>query len=64
MKFKQIVKEICKREGLKKEVNVAQVTEILSRLADILYEDRRVLKNHCSFWSLFEIAEKKAKKKK
>lgn len=38
MKFKALVKEICRREKLKKQVDIAQVTEICGHLADILYE--------------------------
>jgi hypothetical protein len=30
--------ELCKREGLKKQVDVAQMKEILGHLADIFYE--------------------------
>ena len=34
----KLVSEICKREGKKKEVIAGNVREVLSHLADILYE--------------------------
>lgn len=35
---KEIVLELCKREGKKRQVNVAQMTEIVGHLADIMHE--------------------------
>lgn len=37
--IKQLAREITKREGLKKQVNIAQVSEILAVLSDLMYED-------------------------
>jgi hypothetical protein len=39
MTFKKLVRELCKREKLKKQVDAAQVTELLGHLADIVYEE-------------------------
>jgi hypothetical protein len=38
MTFKELAREICKREGKKQGVNIAQVSEILRCLGDILLE--------------------------
>jgi hypothetical protein len=38
MTFKKLVKELAKRETGKKQVDIAQMTEIVSHLADIVYE--------------------------
>ena len=69
MRFKQLVKEICAREGLKKQVDVAQVSELLGHLADIAYEDyvncERLMINADSVYNdLFLIGLKRSKKKK
>lgn len=37
--IKALAKEICKREGKKKQVDIAQVSEILGVLSDIVYDD-------------------------
>lgn len=39
MTIKQLAKEICKREGLKKQVDIAQVTEIIGHVADIFWPE-------------------------
>jgi hypothetical protein len=36
--IKALAKELCKRESGKKQVDIAQMTEILGRLSDILFE--------------------------
>jgi hypothetical protein len=33
---KALVKELCKREGLKKQVDIAQMNEIVGHLSDIV----------------------------
>lgn len=38
MTFKQLAREICKREGKRQQVNIAQVSEILRCLEDIVDE--------------------------
>ncbi|MFQ5335276.1 MAG: hypothetical protein ACE5DN_04310 [Flavobacteriales bacterium] len=38
MNLNQLAKEICLIEGKKKEVNIAQVKEVLRCLGDILFE--------------------------
>jgi hypothetical protein len=40
MSIKKLVLEITKREGLKKEVSVAQVREIIGHLCDVIFEER------------------------
>lgn len=39
MTIKQLAKELCKIEGLKKEVNIAQMSEILGVISDLLYAE-------------------------
>lgn len=39
MTFEEIAKEIAKREGKKKSVNITQIREILSIVADLTYEN-------------------------
>lgn len=38
MNMNQLAKEICKKEGKKKQINIAQVKEILGCLSDILLD--------------------------
>ena len=37
MTIKKLAVELCKREGLKEQVNIAQTTEVLSHLSDVTY---------------------------
>ena len=37
--FKRLVLELAKRESKKRQVNIAQLTETVSHLADIVYEE-------------------------
>jgi hypothetical protein len=39
MTVKALIKELCKREKLKKQVDIAQVTEIVGHLSDLLWEE-------------------------
>jgi len=39
MKIKKLALKLCKIEGLKKQVNIAQMSEIVGALSDILYEE-------------------------
>lgn len=39
MTIKKLALEITKREGLKEQVNIAQINEILSVISDLFYED-------------------------
>lgn len=65
MKINELVKEICKREGLKKSVDVAQVREIVGHISDIFLErslnseEALALSNE-----LYKNGVKRAKKKK
>lgn len=36
MTFQQLAKELCKIEGKKKQMNIAQVSEVLSALSKLL----------------------------
>lgn len=38
---KEIANELASREGLKKQVNVAQLTEIVGHLSDMIYQQIR-----------------------
>ena len=37
---KQIAMELCKLEGLKKQVNIAQMSEIATKLPEFLYNNK------------------------
>lgn len=67
MTFKKLVKELCKREGLKKQVDVAQVTELLGHLADLFHEERnattRTYLGFSSYYNLLVVGNNRAKKK-
>lgn len=39
MTIKALVKELCRREGLKKQMDVAQVTELVGHLSDMFFEE-------------------------
>lgn len=39
MNLKELTKEICKREGLKKQVEIGNVREILGHLSDLFFEE-------------------------
>ncbi len=50
MKFTDLVLELTKREAKQEQVNIAQMSEVVARLSDILREDFwRALK---IFWML------------
>ncbi len=38
MKISEIVREVCRREGLKKQAEVAQIREIIAHLSDMSAE--------------------------
>lgn len=63
MKFKTLVKELCAREGLKKKMDIAQVTEIVGHLCDILSEADFVKFQNLMI-ELLAVGGKRAKKKK
>lgn len=39
MTIAKLAKELCKREGLKKQIDIAQMTELLGHVSDILYAE-------------------------
>lgn len=39
MKLMDVIKELCRREGLKREVDAAQMKEIVAHLSDMIRED-------------------------
>jgi hypothetical protein len=55
--IKALAKELAKREGKKKQVDIAQLTEVLGHLSDMVYEDCKAMD------ILFNNGEKRAKKK-
>ena len=42
MKIRDLAKLLCQREGLKVEVSIANMYEILGHLADIIFEDMEI----------------------
>lgn len=71
MKIKKLVKELCRIEGKKKQVDVAQMTEIVGHLSDILYNDIPLsvgiaisLCKETFLYSLLELGFNRSKKKK
>lgn len=66
MTINKIVLELCKREGLKKKIDIAQMREIVGHLSDMIYEDFEGNIVGCSlrnFFVLFANGRKRAKKK-
>ena len=61
--FKKLVNELCKREKLKKQVDVAQVTELMGHLADIVFEVEAPNDAHVLSDMLFLLGEKRSRKK-
>lgn len=59
MKFKQLAKLICEKEGKKSKVNIAQVSEILAILGDMCPD--AVLD---ALWGWKPVKQKKKKAKK
>lgn len=39
MTYKEICEEVCKREGGKKSLSIAQVREVVSIISDLMEED-------------------------
>jgi len=68
MTFKQLVREVCKREGLRKHIDIAQITEILGHLSDLAYDDhvsgRTFLAPNTVQTTLVMVGSTRAKKKK
>jgi len=65
--IEKLIRELCKREGKKAQVNIAQMREIVGVLADVIYEagleDDQI--GDCVQWhDMFEtLGAKRAKKK-
>lgn len=66
MTIKQLAREICRREKLKKQVDIAQVNEILGHLSDILFSEAIDEKEWClkTYMSFIKNGEKRAKRGK
>ena len=60
--IKQLVKELCKREGKRIGVSVAQMNEIVGHLSDIVYEYSSAV-DFPLYMMLHKNGEKRAKKK-
>lgn len=54
MKPKQLVNRLCQLEGKKKQVDVAQMKEIVSRLADIIYSEATSYENSHGDMNVFD----------
>jgi hypothetical protein len=66
MTIKQLVKELCRREGLKKSMDVAQVTELVGHLADLIFTEQSLqgpVSIPTIFKNLYELGKKRFKKK-
>jgi len=55
---KKLALELCKRESGKRQVNIAQMTEIVSRLADLLYDEDYV--DEDTYLRLVRLGEKRS----
>lgn len=57
--IKGLAKELCAREGKKKQVNIAQMSELIGVISDMVY-----MSEIDDFWSIFyDNGQKRAKKK-
>ncbi len=67
MTILKLRKELAKREGLKKQVDIAQLSEVLGHLSDMIWEQAGPQEEHEIYWTLsyngWKRAKKKAKKK-
>ncbi len=59
MTLNKLAKEITLREGKKKQINIAQVKEIIGIISDLVYE----MKTESLVKKLWDNGEKRAKKK-
>jgi cAMP phosphodiesterase len=59
---KKLINQLCVREGLKKQVNIAQVTDLVGHLADIIHSMKRG-EEETLLDSLWFLGEKRAKAK-
>ena len=59
--IKGLAKELCLREGKKKQVNIAQMSETLGHLSDITYEQIQL--GYSIATILYKNSKKRAKKK-
>jgi hypothetical protein len=62
--IRALVNELVRREGLKKQVEIAQVRELVGHLSDIMYEWINGLDTNLSLLRvLYENGRRRAKKK-
>jgi len=60
---KKLTLELCKREKLKKQTDIAQITEIVGHLADVIFE--AISNDKVDFLDpLYKLGERRAKKRK
>lgn len=62
MTFKKLALQLTEREGLKKEVSVAQVRELLGHLCDVIFEERVEDGISETMRCLLDVGEKRARK--
>lgn len=61
----KLAKELAKREGLKKQVDIAQIKELIGHLADMCYAEFQSGADQLAVWDcLYTLGEKRAKKRK
>jgi len=59
--IEKLIRELCKREGKKAQVNIAQMREIVGVISDVIYEARL---ERDEWHDMFEaLGAKRAKKK-
>jgi hypothetical protein len=61
----QLAKILSQKEGLKKQVDIAQIKELIGHLADMCFAEFQSGVNQLAVWDcLYTLGEKRAKKKK
>ena len=60
--MKAIIKEICKREGLKSQTSIGNVREVTARLVEILADESTVINSPLTI-EFLKCLEKKSKNK-
>lgn len=63
MRVRELIKELCKREGLKRQSDIAQVGELVGHLSDIVYEDGIDLLPSSLMHYLYRNGKRRAKKR-
>jgi hypothetical protein len=65
MTANQLAKILSQKEGLKKQVDIAQIKELIGHLADMCYWEFQSGADQLAVWDcLYTLGEKRAKKRK